>query len=111
MSSGRPLDDLQTAIILPPDLPLPLLNINLVSKHNEGEILGIVGTGLDQELISPTIESFKRLGAVHVVYEYAAVGATVERDPEGLEPFLPCSIPQLGGVSDEGTSSRPTVTE
>ena len=86
---------MQTEITSSPDLPLSLFNINLVSKHNEGEILGIMGTGLDQELVSPTIKRFERLGAIHVVYKYAAVGATVERDSEGLEPFLPCSVPQL----------------
>ena len=95
INSRSPLDNFQTTVILPPDLPLSFLDINLVSKHNEGEILGIMGTGLDQELISPTIESFERLGAVHVVYEYTAVCTTVEGDTERLETLLTRSIPQL----------------
>jgi hypothetical protein len=77
------------------DLPLILLHIDLVAQYNEGEVLGIPGTGLDEELIPPTVQSLERLGAVDVINEDAAVCATVERNTEGLESLLTGSIPQL----------------
>ena len=77
------------------DLPLVLLHIDLVPQHDEGEVLRIPWAGLDEELVPPTVQGLKRLGAVDVVNEDTAVCAAVERDTEGLESLLTSSIPQL----------------
>ena len=77
------------------DLPLILLHIDLVAQHDEGEVLGVPGAGLDEKLVPPTVQGLERLGAVDVVNEDAAVCTAVERDTEGLESLLTGSIPQL----------------
>ena len=47
------------------------------------------------EVFEPGVDIFKRLGICDVVHDAAAVGATVERRTEALEPLLPSSIPDL----------------
>ena len=51
---------------------------------------------LDEEFVPPAIERLERLGAVDIIDEYATVCSTVECNTEGLEPFLPSGIPELG---------------
>jgi len=63
------------------NLTLALLNINLISEHDEREVLGIMRAGLDKEFIPPAIECLERFGAVHVIDENTTVGSTIERDP------------------------------
>ena len=82
-------------------LTLALLHINLVPEHDEGEVLGVVWARLDKELVPPAVESLKRLGAVHVVDENAAVRATVESHTQRLESLLTCRVPELLAASDE----------
>jgi len=77
------------------DLPLIFLHIDLVAQHDEGEVLGVPGASLDEELVPPTVQSLERFGAVDVVNEDAAVCAAVKRDAERLESLLSSSIPQL----------------
>jgi hypothetical protein len=74
-------------------LSLALFHINLIAKNDEGEILGVMRTCLDQELVSPAVQGLERLQAVHVVDEYATVCATVESHTERLEAFLTGSVP------------------
>ena len=50
-------------------------------------------TRLNQELVPPAIECFKRLGTVHVIDEDTTVCATVKCYAEGLETFLSGSVP------------------
>ena len=78
-----------------PHLPLVLLHINLVAEDDEGEVLGVVRTGLNEEFVAPAVERFEGLGAVHVVDEHTAVCATVEGDTERLEALLTGRVPQL----------------
>ena len=92
------------------DLPLVLLHIDLVSQHDEREVLGVPGTGLNEELIPPTVQGLKRLGTVDVINKDTAVCTTIERDTEGLEPLLAGSIPQLsitGNILDPYILGRP----
>lgn len=77
------------------DLPLVLLHIDLVAQHDEGEVLGVPGARLNEELVPPTVQSLERLGAVDVINKNAAVSTTVERNTEGLESLLASSVPQL----------------
>ena len=72
-----------------------LLQINLVAEHDEREVLRVVWARLDEELISPAVESLERLGAVNVVDEYTAVRAAVEGNTQRLEALLPRRVPQL----------------
>jgi hypothetical protein len=74
-------------------LSLALFYVNLIPKNDKGEILGIVGTCLDQKLVSPAVQSLERLQAVHVVDQYAAVGAAVESNTERLEALLSGGVP------------------
>lgn len=74
-------------------LPLVLLHIDLVPQHDEGEVLRIPWAGLDEELVPPTVQGLERLGAVDIINEYAAVCTAIERDTEGLEPFLTGGVP------------------
>ena len=92
------------------DLSLILLHIDLVTQHDEGEVLRVPGASLDEEFVPPTVQSLERLGAVNVVNEYATVRATIERDTEGLESLLTGSIPQLsitGNILDPCILGRP----
>jgi len=59
-------------------LALAILNIDLVAQDDEGEVLGIMGTGLDEELIAPAIQGLEGFGAVHVIDQHAAVSPAVE---------------------------------
>lgn len=74
-------------------LTLVLLHVNLVSQDNEGEIFRIMWARLDEELIAPTVKCLERLGTVHVVYEDATVGTSVERHTERLEALLTGGVP------------------
>jgi len=74
-------------------LSLALFHVNLIAKNDEGEILGVVRTCLDQELVSPAVQSLKRLQAVHVVDQHATVCAAVESHTERLEALLTGSVP------------------
>lgn len=67
---------------------------------HEWEALGIHRTGLDQEFVSPAVESVETLGVVDVVDEHTAVGTTIESNTERLESLLSSSIPELAIVSD-----------
>ena len=37
-------------------LPLVLLYINLVAENDEGEVLGVVRAGLDEEFVTPAVK-------------------------------------------------------
>ena len=96
------------------NLPLVLLHIDLVPQHDEGEVLGVSGAGLDKEFVPPTVQGFERLGAVDVVNKDTAVCAAIERDTKGLEPLLAGSIPQLpiiGNILESCTLERPQLTK
>lgn len=55
-----------------------VFHIDLVTQHNEGEILGISRRRLDQELLTPAIQVFEGFGNVHVEHQHTAVRTTVE---------------------------------
>ena len=59
-------------------LALILLHVNLVPKDHKREVLWVMWASLDEELVSPTVESLERLCTVYIVYEYTAVCTTVE---------------------------------
>jgi hypothetical protein len=61
-------------------LAFTFFHINLVSKHNEREILWIMRTCLNKKLITPAIKSFKRFGAVDVIYQNTTIRAPIEGD-------------------------------
>ena len=46
------------------------------------EIVGFPWARLNQELIPPGIQGFKRLGVIHVVHENTAVGTAIEGDSQ-----------------------------
>ena len=52
------------------------------AQNDEGEVLGIPGAGLDEELVSQTVQGLERLGAVDIVNEDAAVRTAVKCNTE-----------------------------
>lgn len=79
-------------------LALVLLHIYLIAKDDEREVLWIVWAGLDEELVPPAVKRLEGLGTVHIVYENAAIGTTIERNPERLKALLTSCIPELRGA-------------
>ena len=59
------------------------------------ETLWIPGTGLNEELVAPAVESFEAFRVVDVVYKHTAICASIECNTERLESFLAGSIPEL----------------
>lgn len=100
---GRGLEEGDVALRVAPGLEALggddalVLEIDLVADDDEGEVVGVVGGRLDEELISPAVEVLKGLGDVHVEHKDAAVSAAVEGDAETLETLLAGSIPDLHG--------------
>lgn len=97
---------------------LALLDVDLVSQHNlpavlvfvlpagglgvlahEWEVLGVPRRGLDQELVTPAVESVEALGVVDVEDQNTAVGTSVECHAQRLEALLTGRVPQLRSVS------------
>ena len=92
---------------------LRLLHVNLVAEDDEGEVLRVMRrsliisslfkqrtsifeyTHLNQELVSPAVQSFKALRTVHVVDQDATIRPSVKCYAQRLEPFLSGSVPQL----------------
>lgn len=65
----------------------------------EWKALWVHGASLDKKLIPPAVEGVETLGIVHVVYEHAAVGATVKGNAQRLEALLAGRVPELGSIS------------
>ena len=72
-----------------------VLHVNLVADDNEGEVLGVSGACLDEELVSPAVERLECVAHRHVVHQHAAVGTAIERNPQRLETLLAGCIPNL----------------
>lgn len=52
-----------------------------------------MGASLDQELVAPAVKGFKGFGAVDIVDENTAVGASIECNTKWLEALLTRGIP------------------
>lgn len=74
---------------------LSVLQVDLIAEHHEREVLGVSRAGLDQELISPAVQSFESVGCGHVKHQHAAVCSAVECHTQRLEPLLACRVPDL----------------
>jgi len=74
-----------------------VVQVHLVTQHNEWEVIRIPGTGLDQELVPPTIKTFESVWSSDVISEYTTVCSAVESNPKGLEPLLASRVPDLHG--------------
>jgi len=74
-----------------------VLEIYLITQHNKGKVVGITGTSLDKEFVSPAVQVLERLGYIDVEHQHAAVSPTIESHTETLKPFLTCGIPNLHG--------------
>jgi hypothetical protein len=77
------------------NLSFVLFNINLIAKHNKGEVLRVMWACLDKEFVPPTVKRFKRLCTVDVIYKDTTVRSTIKCHSQGLEAFLSCRIPKL----------------
>ena len=75
---------------------LSVFQVNLVAEDNEGEVLWIARTGLDQELVSPAVQCLKGVGVCDIKDKNTAVGSSVECHAQTLEPLLAGCVPDLG---------------
>jgi hypothetical protein len=74
-----------------------VLQINLVTQDDEGEVVRITGPSLDEELIPPAVQVLECLGYIHVEYQHTAISSSVESYTQALEALLTSSVPNLHG--------------
>lgn len=74
---------------------LPVFQVDFVAKHYEREVFRVTRTGLNQEFISPAVQSLKRIRRSNIVNQHTAVGPAVESHAQRLEALLTCRIPDL----------------
>lgn len=74
---------------------LPLRHVHLVSQKHEGEAVGLLDVGVEDELLPPVVEVVEALAVVHAEGEQAAVGAAVEGRPQAPESLLTRRVPDL----------------
>lgn len=115
----RGLEEFMISIILGPQLSFGLSDfsllflIGLVSDDHEGELARVLDPTLLDKLLLPGFDAVERLLGGDVIDDHAAVGASVEGGPDGLESFLSSCIPDLqtvvltvvGNVGGEEVSS------
>lgn len=87
---------------------LSVLQVNLVAQDHKGEVLRVPWAGLDQELISPTVQGLEGVRCGHVKHQHAAVGSPVECHAQGLETLLASRVPDLAG-QPPNTKERETT--
>lgn len=71
------------------------INVDLVSKNDKWEVIGVVWASLDEEFVSPVFKVVKGFRGVDVIDEDAAVCSSVEGYAEALEAFLAGCVPDL----------------
>lgn len=59
-----------------------VFHIDLVTQNDEGEVLRITGSGLDEELLTPAVQVLESLGNINVEHQNAAVSSTVESNSQ-----------------------------
>ena len=74
---------------------LSVFQVNLISNDDEREVLRVSWAGLNEELVSPTIESLEGVGIRDIVDKYAAICSSIECNSKTLEAFLTCRVPDL----------------
>ena len=72
-----------------------VFEINFVSKDHKWEVFWIPGAGLDEELISPTVQSLECVWLSDVKHQDTTVRTPVECHTQTLETFLASSVPDL----------------
>ena len=77
--------------------------VDLVAKDDKGEVLGVPGAGLYEELVSPTVQCLERVGVCHVKHEDTAVGTAIERHAQTLEPLLARRVPDLENAGTQNS--------
>lgn len=85
---------------------LPILQINFVAQHYEGEVLWVAWAGLDQKLVPPAVQCLEGVGGSDVKHQHTAVSAAVESHTQRLEPLLTCCIPYLNERKDTEYSHK-----
>lgn len=69
--------------------------VHFVAEDEEGEVLGVLGVGLDEEVLLPNREVLEAAGVGDVVDQHAGFGAAVESHAEALVALLACRVPYL----------------
>lgn len=72
-----------------------IFQINFVSNNDKWEVFWISWWCLNEELISPAVQRTESIWHGDIIYQNTAISTTVECHTQWLEPFLPCSIPDL----------------
>lgn len=77
---------------------LPVAQVSLVSQHDEGEAGWVLRFGLDQKLLPPALQGRETGSGCDIEHQYAAVGSSVERSAQRLEPLRPRCVPHLRDI-------------
>ena len=85
---------------------LSVFQIDLVANDYEGKIFRVAWAGLDEEFVSPTIESLERIGVGDIVDKYTTVGSAIKCYSKTLESFLTSCVPNLAGKKREYVSGH-----
>ena len=87
------------ACIGPYHSAIAFVHVDFVAQDHEGEVVRILRTSLDEELIAPVVEVLEGLCIIHVVDEHTAVCTAIKGDAETLETLLARCVPDLCTVS------------
>lgn len=74
---------------------LSVLQIDLVAKHYEREVLWVSWAGLNEELIPPAVQGFEGVWRSHIIHQHTAVRSTIKSHSQRLKPLLSCCVPNL----------------
>lgn len=74
---------------------LSVAQVSLVAQHNKREVCWVLGLALDQELIPPALQRRETVLGRDIKYQHAAVGTSVQRGTQRLEPLRTCCVPDL----------------
>lgn len=74
---------------------LSVAQVSLVAQHNEREVRWVLWLSLHQELLPPVLQGHEAGFRRDVKHQHAALGPSVQRGPQRLEPLCTCCVPDL----------------
>lgn len=74
---------------------LPVAQVSLVAQYNEGEVRWVLRLTLDQKLLPPPLQGRETSSGCDIKHQHAAVGSSVQRCAQRLEPLCACCVPDL----------------
>lgn len=90
---------------------LSVAQVGLVAQHDKREVCWVLGLALDQELLPPALQRCETGLGRDVKYQHAAVGTSVQRGAQRLEPLRTCCVPDLTETHREEHGRSPVGSE